>query len=170
MRIFSEIQKFDQWWVQLLIYGLFLASIVGFIIGISEISEGNISDFLIEKAPPFLILALISAALFTTKLKTRIDEKGIHYGFKPFQKKLRTASWEHIEKVYIRKYKPLIEFGGWGYKYSTKGNGKVYNTKGNMGIQIVFKDNNKTLVGTQQPDVAQRVINKYVSKDIIYEN
>ncbi|WP_432410220.1 hypothetical protein [Rasiella sp. SM2506] len=170
MRIFSEIQKFDQWWVQILIYGLFLASIVGLILGISEISEGNVSDFLIEKAPPFLILALVSVVLFTTKLKTRIDEKGIHYGFAPFQKKLRTASWQQIEKVYIRKYKPLREYGGWGYKYSLKGNGKVYNTKGNMGIQIVFKDHSKTLVGTQEPDVAQKVIDNYISKNTRYEN
>ena len=170
MRVFSESQKFDQWWVQILIYGLFLASIVSFTIGIAEISEGKLSSFLIERVPPFIILGLISAALFTTKLKTRIDEKGIHYGFWPFQKKLRTASWHKVERVYIRKYKPLIEFGGWGYKYSTKGNGKVYNVKGNMGIQIVFKDNTKTLVGTQEPDEAQRVIDNYISKHNKYEN
>lgn len=170
MRIFSESQKFDQWWVQLLIYGLFLASMVGLITGIAAISDGNLSGFLIERVPPFLILGLISAALFITKLNTRIDEKGIHYGFWPFQKKLKTASWQNIERVYIRKYKPLLEYGGWGYKFSMKGNGKVYNTKGNMGIQIVFKDNRKTLVGTQQPETAQKVINTYISKDITYEN
>ncbi len=170
MRVFSEIQKFDQWWAQILIYGLFLASIVGIILGITDISEGNFTGFLIGRFPPFLILGLLSAALFNTKLKTRIDEKGIHYGFLPFQKKLRTASWKEIEKVYIREYRPLSEFGGWGYKFSLSGKGKVYNTKGNMGIQIVFKDSTKTLVGTQQPDEAQKVIDNYILKDTSYEN
>ena len=146
MRVFTEAQKFDQWWVQLLIYGLFLASIIGMFFGVSNISEGSLTEFLIERVPPFIILAIISIALFVTKLKTKIDEKGIYYGFWPFQKKLRLASWQEIEKVYVRKYKPLREFGGWGYKYSLKAGGKVYNTKGNMGIQIVFKDGKKTLI------------------------
>ncbi|MAZ72978.1 MAG: hypothetical protein CMC70_07500 [Flavobacteriaceae bacterium] len=164
MRIFTENQKFNQWWVLLLIYGLFLVSTVGILHGIATISEENLADFFIGIVPPFLILGLISAALFTTTLKTRIDEKGIYYGFSPFQKKLQLAPWEEIEAVYIRKYKPLSEFGGWGYKFSMKGNGKVYNTKGNMGIQIVFKDGKKTLVGTQHPDEASQVIKNYTSK------
>ncbi len=170
MRIFTEIQKFNQWWVLALIYGLFLVSFLGFVKGLSLISEGNMSEFFTKIFPPFIILAVISVLFFILKLKTRIDEKGIHYGFWPFQQKLRLASWREIEKASVRKYKPLLEFGGWGYKYSMKGNGKVYNVKGNMGIQIVFKDNTRTLIGTQKAEAAQQVIDYYISKKDTYEN
>ncbi|RDK84896.1 hypothetical protein [Marinirhabdus gelatinilytica] len=170
MRVFTETQKFDQWWLLVLIYGLLLASTIGLFLGISSISENDISEILIERLPPFVILAVIALLFYSCKLKTKIDEKGIHYGFWPFQRKLQLAAWDEVEKVYIRKYSPLTEYGGWGYKFSLSGRGKVYNTKGNMGIQIVFKDNNKTLIGTQQPNAAQQVLNRYIPKENNYEN
>lgn len=170
MRVFSETQRFDQWWLIALMV-IVSAITIGFIVvGYTKIEPEEITPYLITSIPAGFITIVVTGAIFFVKLKTRIDETGIHYGFWPFQKKLKTASWAEIERVYTRKYKPLREFGGWGYKFSLKGNGKVYNTKGNMGIQIVFKDQRKTLVGTQQPDVAQKVLHNYISKDTLYEN
>tara|TARA_R100000935_G_scaffold39665_1_gene61107 strand:+ start:9548 stop:10060 length:513 start_codon:yes stop_codon:yes gene_type:complete len=170
MRVFSETQRFDQWWVLALIYGIFLASLIGLILGVSKITNDNFSDFLIERVPPFIIMAFISVGFFILRLKTNIDKEGVYYGFWPFQKNLKLASWTEIDSVFIRKYKPLREFGGWGYRYSMNGNGKVYNVKGNMGIQIVFKDGKKTLIGTQKPEEAKQVIATYISKEKNYEN
>lgn len=170
MRIFTEIQRFDQLWFKMLLLVVFLIvfGTIGF--GYSKIPEEETGVYLLTTLPGVLITVVITGAIFFVKLKTKIDEVGIHYGFWPFQRTLRTASWQEIDKVYIRKYKALTEFGGWGYKFSLSGKGKVYNTKGNMGIQIVFKDNSKTLVGTQKPEVVQQVLDKYTLKDTRYEN
>jgi hypothetical protein len=170
MRVYSETQRFDQWWLKLLMFAVAVITIGGAILGYTKITPEEQEVFLSTMVPIVLITIITTGAIFFVKLKTKIDEKGIQYGFWPFQRNLKLAGWTEIEEVYIRKYRPLTEFGGWGYKYSLKGNGKVYNTKGNLGIQIVFKDGKKTLVGTQDSKKVQQVIDFYTSKEKNYEN
>lgn len=170
MRVFTEIQRFDQWWLKLLMLVVFLITFGALAVGYTKIPQKEISTYLLTSLPAGIITILVTGAIFLVRLETKIDNIGVHYGFWPFQKNLRTATWHEIEKIYVRKYRPLLEYGGWGYKTSLQGRGKVYNTKGNMGIQIVFKDNRKTLIGTQQPDIAKKVIDNYISKETTYEN
>jgi hypothetical protein len=170
MRVFTEIQRFDQLWFKVLILVVFLITFGSIGLGYAKIPQKETTAYLVAAVPAGCIVLVITGAIFFVKLETKIDNEGIQYGFWPFQKKLRVASWRDIETADIRKYKPLTEFGGWGYKFSLSGKGKVYNTKGNMGIQIVFKDNSKTLVGTQKPEEAQKVIAMYTSKNTPYEN
>lgn len=164
MRVFTEIQKFDQWWLKLLMFLVFGTTFVPIILSYSDVAPDELNSFLLTVIPVALITVAVSTSIFFIKLKTKIDESGIHYGFWPFQKNLRTAYWHEIDSCYVRKYKPITEFGGWGYKFSLKNQGKVYNTKGNMGVQIVFKNSTRTLVGTQKPEEAQRMIDKFTSK------
>lgn len=169
MRVFTEIQRFNQWWLVLLMT-VITAIVIGFLaVGYTKNEPEALNIYLISSILPAVITIVLTGAIFMVKLQTKIDEKGIQYGFRPFQKKLRLASWEEIDSVYIRKYKALSEFGGWGYKFSLKGRGKVYNTKGNMGIQIVFKDGKKTLIGTQKPNEVKQIIATYTSKKTSYE-
>jgi hypothetical protein len=69
----------------------------------------------------------------------------------PFQFKYNEISWNDVLTIEVRKYKPIREYGGWGYRFSFK-NGKAYNISGNMGLQIVLKNGDKILIGTQKPD------------------
>ena len=165
MRVFHESQKFDQWWFKLLMFSVLVITIGSIVMAYPEVEHSEMNTFLIATIPAIIITLVIVGLTFFVKLKTKIDDAGIHYGFWPFQKSLRTAHWHEIEKCYVRKYNAIREFGGWGYKYSLTGKGKVYNTKGNMGIQIVFKNSKKTLVGTQKPDEVQRIIEKFTPKE-----
>lgn len=60
-----------------------------------------------------LLLLLIATALvvFVLRLTTRIDENGIHYKFFPFHPSEKSISWYDISKCYVRKYRPIQEYG-----------------------------------------------------------
>jgi hypothetical protein len=40
------------------------------------------------------------------------------------------------------------------------GAGKALNVSGNMGLQIIFKDNTRLLIGTKKPETLKNVITK----------
>jgi hypothetical protein len=126
-----------------------------------------------------LISLLISGALVifvfifihSVKLITKIDENGISYQFFPILFKPKKISWSDLSKCYVRKYSPISEYGGWGIRglvrqgiFDLSGNGKAFNIKGNIGIQLEYKDGGKLLIGTQQSENAKNVIKNYFDK------
>jgi len=162
MRVFKEEQRFNQWWMQLI--NVSLIGLLGFLFytwyilkeGIDE--SGN-NDYLLQS---IVIGAIVANLLILNliKLKTEIDEIGIHYQFRPFQRAKKTIRWAQIQDCYTRNYKPLKEYGGWGYR-TRFGKGIAYNIKGNKGIQIVLLNGKKILIGTQKMEDAARLISRY---------
>lgn len=161
MRVFTEIQKFDQWWVRIFAFVICLVVLYPIFHIFQENLQANKFEFWISILATVTTLTIIFGIIFIVKLKIKIDEAGIYYGFLPFAKKLNFAKWQEIKECYVRTYNPLIEYGGWGYRRKLYGKNRAYNVKGNIGIQIVFNDGRKLLLGTQLGDEAQRVINRY---------
>ncbi|MXV15665.1 hypothetical protein [Hufsiella ginkgonis] len=91
-------------------------------------------------------VALVFKAL---KLETVIDETGISYRFAPFQP-LKTYPWTGIRKAKLREYSPLMEYGGWGYRFAF-GAGTAVNMSGHNGLQLEFNSGRKLLIGTRKP-------------------
>jgi hypothetical protein len=89
--------------------------------------------------------------MWFTHLKTAISKEGVSFKFFPYINRERMYRWEDIQRAYIRKYKPISEYGGWGLKFSFKG-GKAYNVSGDMGLQLVLKDGKKVLIGTKKAE------------------
>ena len=98
------------------------------------------------------VMVLTMSLLASFKLYSRIDSSGVHYRMKPFHWKEQTIPWEDIDQIYVRKYSPIVEYGGWGIRFGR--NGRAYNVKGNYGIQVVKKDGKRMLLGTQHPEEA----------------
>jgi len=168
MKIFTETQKFDQWWFRILMV-MILVIVVGATIPIiTNISEdndtANIWIFLVN----IVTIAILLFIGFVLTLKTRIDNFGIHYGFWPFQKTLKLINWNEMEKVYVRQYSPLCEYGGWGYRIKFGGDSKALNVRGDIGIQIVLKSGKKILIGTQKEQESMDIIARYLQKDKNY--
>lgn len=161
MRIFNETQRFTQWWLQtinivivaLLLYGIYKWFFLGE-------SVGNVAaDDKLGQAISIFAVALSIPLIYLFRLKTSIDEIGIHYQFIPINFSKKTIRWGDIEKCYVRTYKPIKEFGGWGYR-SFFGSNKAVNIKGNKGIQLVLKNGDKLLIGTQKENDAKMVIER----------
>jgi hypothetical protein len=91
-------------------------------------------------------------------LHTRIDKDGIAYRFAPIHRKERFIKWSSIKVAYVRKYRPIAEYGGWGFRRGRSG--IAYNTSGKMGLQLQLSDGKKILIGTQTPKALQRVLDK----------
>ena len=137
---FIEIQKIRQIWVVILMLLVNALAIYHFAFDLTAFVE----------FAPILIVLFVDLLLVFFQLKTKINEKGIYYQLFPFQLKEKKIYWNEIAEVNIRKYSPIWEYGGWGYRYSFK-NGKAYNISGNMGLQLVFKNGKKILIGTNKP-------------------
>lgn len=170
-KTFKEVQRFNQvWlWIFLIVISLYLVYLA-----ISSVytqiylghSWGNkpMSDNMLWFFAVFMFVTGLGLPLFfaTFQLTTKIDEHGIYYRLKPFQRKYRLIKWTEISKAYIRKYRPILEYGGWGIRYG-KG-GKAINVAGKLGIQLQLTNKKNLLIGTQKPTEAGEVIRHYMKE------
>ncbi|TYP97543.1 hypothetical protein C7447_104237 [Tenacibaculum adriaticum] len=165
MKVFKEEQKFTQWW---LIVILIFSTITPIVIVFREYQasentfEGNYHNLI-----GLTIGVLISVLIFFLKLRTRIDEKGVHYQFFPFHFSLKTILWTEMSNAYTRKYDAISEYGGWGLKGCllwNKNKGKAINVSGDLGIQLTLNNGKKILIGTQREEEAKRVLETYKEK------
>ena len=150
--LFSEKQRFKQWWIWLILLAVIFIPIFGLYHEMQKpepFADPAVNTGLILS----LIITIPVTALFLfMKLETQINEDGIAVKFIPLHSKFRQFNWNEIEQISVRKYIPLGEFGGWGLRYGLQG--KAYNIAGNQGIQIIFKNGKRLLVGTQKPEEA----------------
>lgn len=162
MRVFHETQRFDQWFMKIIYFGI-IALLFYFLyiwyVAEEAVDKVGANDTL---AQLITITTLIPVLIlfYVLKLRTEIDEIGIHYQFLPFHFSKKTMRWADIEECYVRQYSPIKEYGGWGYRTSFGKKGKAYNVKGNKGIQIKLKTGKNLLLGTQKEKEAQEVINR----------
>lgn len=164
MKVFVEEQRFDQWWFRIL---LIITSLIifGTIAKSYDEIKNNPTDLWTSLGVGLFTIILMFFVAFVLKLVTRIDDQGIHYGFWPFQFKLKTAKWNEIAQCYVREYNPIMDYGGWGYRMiSFRKKGAALNVKGNIGIQIVFNDGKKLLIGTQKEQEVKSTLETYKHK------
>ncbi len=114
-----------------------------------------------------LIMSAIVFLLHRIKLIVYIDKEGIHYRFPLFIRKERLIKKEQITGYQVRRYRPLIEYGGWGYRTRTfyKDNGIAYNIMGHIGLQLYLADGTKLLFGTQRPEAMKRAMKKLMEEN-----
>lgn len=157
--LFKETQRFNQKWIIILISIPLLITLWGIIQQIilgKPFGNNPVPDWVLLLS--LLVPILIIAFIFGLKLHTRIDKNGIYYRFAPVHRNDRWIKWSEVKDAYVRKYKPIKEYGGWGFRKGRSG--KALNTSGNMGLQIMFKDGKRLLLGTQKPKEIVRLFEK----------
>jgi len=137
--IFNERQRFTQIWVWILIIGAALV--------ITFTSKSMFTS---------ILMALMILLFYSMNLKTNISNEGITYRYIPFHFSNHLIKWADIKEAYVREYKPMSEYGGWGLRYGRKGT--AYNVKGNMGLQLILKDGKKILIGTQKAEELEQFL------------
>ena len=157
--LFKETQRFKQKWVIVIIAIPLVITLWGVV---QQVILGK--PFGNNPAPDWVVLLtlLVSILLimffFGLTLHTLIDKNGIYYRFAPIQRKERWVKWSDVKDVHIRKYKPIAEYGGWGFRNGRSG--KALNISGNMGLQIVFTNGKRLLLGTRKPEELERALKK----------
>jgi len=159
MRVFEEKQRFRQWWL-FVIVALTMGGLYVTLYNKTEAFQDLENNFKIVLTAIFATILI--GGIFVLQLRTKIDTSGIKASFYPISFFTKQYTWPQIDKVYVRKYSPLTEYGGWGIK--GLGSAKAYNVSGNYGIQIVTKEKKRFLIGTQKPQDAERVLKRYAEK------
>jgi hypothetical protein len=156
--LFYEKQRFNQWCIWLLLIGIngfFVYTAISHFIYKQPVGDNPLSDigFLIM----FPMLVLFNLFCYSSNLETKITPEGVFVKLFPFHTKFKHIAWDRIEKCYVREYKPIREFGGWGLRYGFSG--QAYNVRGNKGLQIEYKNGkNKLLIGTQKHEELKNIL------------
>ena len=169
MRYFSETQKFNQWWLKLLMISVLLLTGGSLFLAYPKVATDELHVFTLVGTGSLVLVLLVLWLVFSVKLFTKVDEQGIHYQFYPFHRKDRIIPWSDISHCFVRTYKPISEYGGWGYKVGLSRKSGAFNVQGNVGIQIVFKNGKKLLLGTQKETAAKQVLDYYSEAIKVYE-
>lgn len=151
--LFREKQQFRQWWIWLILLGIngfHLFGVFQQVFGGRQFGDKPVSNAVLLFS---LGLSLLLTVLFINlRLDTQIKKDGIYVRFFPFHLNFKEYHWDKISKLFVRQYRPIGEYGGWGLRLGIFGKGKAYNVSGNKGLQIVFTDNIKLLIGTNKPE------------------
>lgn len=166
--LFKESQQFRRWWqiviillavgpsMMICLYALFQQIVMGQQVGNSPAPNGVMIAVILG-------LGVVLWILFSLKMEVWIDQQGLHYRFFPMILKRKLISREEILRFEIRKYKPLLEYGGWGIRKGLwNKRGRAYCVEGNTGLQLYLKNGKKVLFGTQRPQAME-----YAMKEMI---
>src|SRR5687768_15750948 len=115
--LFKESQRFTQWWMWLFIL-LGTAAFVYALVSTGIFEGHNRHEPGAETAAALGLVGLMIAValLASMRLDVKLNESGVYFRFFPFHVKFQLREWKETEHVYLRKYKPLMEYGGWGIR------------------------------------------------------
>ena len=157
--VFTERQKFNQWWLWLIlagINGIFLFGLIKQLIFGQPFGNNPLSNIgLALLSIGFLVFTFL---FYTLGLYTKIDKHGIYFRFIPFHNAFRFHPWEKITLIQVTTYNAFKDYGGWGIRGGRKG--IAYTVSGNTGIDIELSNDKKILIGTRKPEEVKEIMKK----------
>lgn len=149
--LFYEKQQFRQWWLWLLLAVINIIVLYPLILNSGTVEMPALAGE--------TILLLVTFWLWRLALVTKIDRKGIYVKFESFHRDFKFYDWESIDYCEIKKYNPIMDYGGWGIRIG------AYNVSGNTGLLIYFKDGTKLMLGTNKEDELFTALSQIESKN-----
>jgi hypothetical protein len=159
--LFTERQRFKQWWLWLILLGvngLFLFGVFKQVLGGQQFGSKPMSDTGLLIATGLTILLTLLFVNF--RLETHIKKDGIYVRFFPFHISFKHYTWDTLTKSYVRQYSAITEYGGWGLRFGLFGKGTAYNVSGDKGLQLEFKTNKRLLIGTNKANELTETLSK----------
>jgi len=163
--IFREEQKFATWlcWLVYLSMGLaVLISVFALKKELSGQSSQETWEILLAVIVGIGVPIAVAVLFLLLKLETEVRSDGLYVRYLPFHIHFKRFDPEDFSECYARQYRPITEYGGWGIRYSLR-KGKAYNTSGNKGVQLVFKDGKKLLIGSQKAEELEQAIRSIIA-------
>ena len=171
--LFSEEQRYNQWWLWLIMLLALSAVLVPFLYGIysQEVLDKPFGDnpmstsgLIVTGSFSVLIMIVAIFILLKLRLKTKITTEALWFSYPPIINKWKKIVPEEIERYQIRTYATSREFGGHGMKRRRK-YGMSYTVSGNVGLQLYFKNSKKLLIGTQKKQAIEYAMEKLLNKE-----
>ncbi len=156
--IFTESQRFRQWWLWAIVIPgpvfLIWATIAEFFKITSE-SEGIVTFFVLAMFT--LVFGIVlPILLFRAGLQTQVYEDIVRVRFTPIHRNWQSFDFASITAAEAKTYRPIRDYGGWGIRYG--GPGKAYNVSGNQGVLLNLADGTTLMIGSQRaPELAAAI-------------
>jgi hypothetical protein len=104
-----------------------------------------------------LLMLLVFAML---QLTTVIDDDGVHVsGMVLINRRIK---FDDIMSADAITYRPLMEYGGWGFRIGVRG--KAYTARGDEGVQLVLRSGERILIGSQRAGELERLIQPRIGR------
>jgi hypothetical protein len=153
---FEEIQAFRQWW---LLLPLAIAAIAAWSMFLTQVAFSQpvgtnpASDVVL-----WIVLAvagiLLPGLMLSVRMRTTVDADAITIRYRPFTtRRLRLAEIEHAAAV---TYHPILDYGGWGLRWSLKG--WCYSVSGNRGVLVTLRDGKQVMIGSRRAEELARAV------------
>lgn len=152
--VFYERQKFSPKITALILSAIALA-FLGAYLATTNSPEAESGLWVMAGVSLFVAVTLGSLTLETIATEEGVRVKGLYF----VNRMLRYAD---IQSAQARIYKPLMEYGGWGYRIGVSG--KAYNMQGNEGVQLVLRDGGRVLIGSQKAEELAEIIRARIGK------
>jgi len=155
--LFSEVQKFRQWWLWFILLattlpllGILIYQVVtGNPVGDKPASNGSLAVIVVLIALPLLF------GFSYFKLFTIVEKDAIHYGFGVKGNKLNEIRLADIASMDVMPYRSY----GLGIRLNRQ-YGTIYNTSWGKGLVITKTDGSKWVIGTKRPEELKEAIGK----------
>ena len=99
----------------------------------------------------------ITALWYFATMTTRVDTSGIQIHTLFFIK--RHIDFSEIGTCEATTYRPLRDYGGWGYRIGKRG--KAYNMKGDEGVELAMRTGESLMIGSGQATQLAQAIERY---------
>ncbi len=169
--LFRETQRFKIIWIWILlvlILAFYIYSVMQQLYFDQPVGNSPASNIMLIVTG--VLLAGLIAMLASYRLKVKINQKGIFFKVAPLHIKYREIRFKEIDNLYLRKYEPIKEYGGWGIRMGIMGKGKAYNASGNIGLQLIMNDQKKILIGTQSHELLDKTLRSIEHLQSKYSN
>lgn len=147
--LFYEKQRLTQWWLWVLVV---VAQLIPMFINFRKLYLAGLTgkpEILFSTVGIWLLVFVLSLLLiYSIKLETKITEQGVYVRMFPLGFSFKFYPFSNMLAYYVRKYHPVREYGGWGYK--GRYNNRSLSIRGDRGLQLEFPNGNKLLIGTQK--------------------
>jgi uncharacterized membrane protein len=156
--LFKEKQRFTQWWIWTIL--IVTAAAAGYVFVQQIILDNPVGSkpmpnaWVIFFSVTYLLILFFFCIL---QLRTEIDSEEIRARLYPFFQ--HTFFWDEVKKAEIIQYK----FVGYGLRFSRR-YGTVLNISGNKGLALELHNGSKFLIGTQDPDALQALVDAKMKK------
>jgi hypothetical protein len=153
--IFKETQQFRESWLWAIIIIAGTTAVAGMLVaGIAKNSFEETS-FIWGFVAVILFEVLLFTLFYITNLETKITEEAFYYRWTPFMRKFKRIGKEEIHRTEMRK----VPFLQRGFRI-VPGYGKVHVVAGGKGMQFYLKSSKKVFIGTAEPFLFNKAIEK----------
>lgn len=162
---FFESQRFRQTWVWVLLlavslpilglfgFGLYRQVVLGRPFGDEPLSNGALITILVANV---IVLGTALALIWFSRLDVAVRDRELVIRFVPFHLQPRRIALDEIAEAQARRYRPIVEYGGWGIRYGFKG--MAYNVSGDEGVQLTLRNGRRILIGSQRSGELERAL------------